>query len=845
MSLQASCGNIMAFTAVQPTLTFNAIAPARQTNLRRRRRPPWTTPTTPATATTTPIPAAGWRPREERESPIPPPALAASRREPQDRATGPSSSAEDNSPPPSPKRPSSSSLSSSYERKKRSGHGNNAVGGATKRLPLPKSPPAFRAPPPAPRAPPAPAPRQSPPPPPPPSSKREKRPRLPVPPLQRAFGMSWGGGQEGGGRGEEVSVEQMQMSIEELLGMQGLGSGSWNKDGGVPAAVEREQRTLVREIKALGRRGRWGEVLEVIARARYQGTELNAIIYGCAINAVGRCGRYREAVMLLEQMPEEDIEPDEGSYKAAIIACSGANQWERALALFRGFQRATTVVPGKAMYNAVITACARGSYSEEALAFFREMAERGVPRDEVSYNAAIDACARGGMWQRALDLLSEMRTTGPQPSVVSYNAALDACGREGRWEEAADLIDVMRGSAAHEAEDDENDPDSELLEELLRLMDDGESGTPSPLPPTPPRGRETPPHTVAETTAAKMGSTPRDGPPASWMASSWSRPSSAPPPAPDARSYNACIAACRRSGKYGLARLFFLEMMSRGLKPDVWTFKSALLPHSQKLSVEEPSAPAFPAAKHSRQGSSSSSSSSAAAAAAAAPVARYTQSQEHRSAPQLERRNENEAGVFWRQALLMLEEVDAEGLGPDAPCVSLVLSECARAGRWEESRNLLEDLREASPRGSSYHPNLSRYNSVLTLLRNAPARARRGISTAAAGEDPVDLDGGGKRSGAEGWANGHVSGFLSDMRAAGVTPDNETYQYAIRCATDAAMLDIANAAAAEAEEEAEAEAEGLAVAGEGETAVEGDGGGGGGGAPKSVSGDLLRAGGEQ
>lgn len=76
-------------------------------------------------------------------------------------------------------------------------------------------------------------------------------------------------------------------------------------------------------------------------------------------------------------------QPDEGSYKSAIIACSGANQWERALGLFRSFRRATSAVPGTAMYNAVITACARGLYTEEALAFFREMAERGVPRDEV------------------------------------------------------------------------------------------------------------------------------------------------------------------------------------------------------------------------------------------------------------------------------------------------------------------------------------------------------------------------------------------------------------------------------------------------------------------------------
>lgn len=58
---------------------------------------------------------------------------------------------------------------------------------------------------------------------------------------------------KGGGEGEggEMSVEELQASVEELLGMQGLGSGSWKKSG-VPAAVEREQRTLVREVKVGG-----------------------------------------------------------------------------------------------------------------------------------------------------------------------------------------------------------------------------------------------------------------------------------------------------------------------------------------------------------------------------------------------------------------------------------------------------------------------------------------------------------------------------------------------------------------------------------------------------------------
>ncbi|CBN78462.1 conserved unknown protein [Ectocarpus siliculosus] len=626
-----------------------------------------------------------------------------------------------------------------------------------------------------------------------------------------------GGGSSRGGE-DENSLEEIQASIEELLGMQGLGSGSWNNEpgGGVPAAVEREQRTLVREIKALGRRGRWGDVLEVVARARHQGTELNSIIYGCAMNAVGRSGRYKECMILLE-WSTEDIEPDEYCYKAAIIACSAANQWGRALDLFRRFQRATDGIggasppaaagaagdnakgfaPGTAIYNAVITACARGLFTEEALAFFLEMGERGVRRDEVTYTAAIDACARGGLWQRGLDLLSEMRTAGLRPSLASYNAALDGCGREGRWEEAADLIDAMRGNDAQE--DDDHD-----LAEILLLLDEERPDTPPSSPPASAEERQEPlASNHSPTTATAKGGSP-DG--VEFRVAALSSLFS--PPSPDVRSYNSCIAACRRGGQSGLARLFFHDMLSRGLRPDVWTFKCAVL---GRLQAQPPTPPPAPAA------------------AAAATKAGTRQDPEISSRPGFSGGQERlppsrapqQARSPWRALLVLLEDVDGEGLGPDPPCINLALTECARAGRWEESRSLLEDLREASPPGGSLLPGVSRYNSVLRTLRNAPARDRRttlgaptapplgGEVTPAGGggsridEEFVDLEAaGGRWSGAEGWADGHVSGFLEDMRAAGVTPDRDTYQCAIRCATDAALLDIAKAEKAAAEEAA-------------------------------------------
>lgn len=41
----------------------------------------------------------------------------------------------------------------------------------------------------------------------------------------------------------------------------------------------------------------------------------------------------------------------------------------------------------------------------------------------------------------------------------------------------------------------------------------------------------------------------------------------------------------------------------------------------------------------------------------------------------------------WMQALSLLDAVNGEGLGPDPPCLSLALSECAKAGRWEVRRS--------------------------------------------------------------------------------------------------------------------------------------------------------------
>lgn len=110
--------------------------------------------------------------------------------------------------------------------------------------------------------------------------------------------------------------------------------------------------------------------------------------------------------------PHYSHQPEEDAYNSAIAACTGANEWQRALALFRRMQELCDcsgdgiggktekcnrdggvdydafspigrAKPGTATYNVAIAACARGLQTEEALSLLMEMSTRGVPRDEV------------------------------------------------------------------------------------------------------------------------------------------------------------------------------------------------------------------------------------------------------------------------------------------------------------------------------------------------------------------------------------------------------------------------------------------------------------------------------
>uniref|UniRef100_A0A7S2FH84 Uncharacterized protein n=1 Tax=Alexandrium andersonii TaxID=327968 RepID=A0A7S2FH84_9DINO len=104
-------------------------------------------------------------------------------------------------------------------------------------------------------------------------------------------------------------------------------------------------------------------------------------------------------------------------YNAAIVACEGAKQWERALQLLTRM-RDVRVAPDVSSYNTAMSVCRSARRWQDALGLLDGMLQDRLAPDAASYNTAIGACEDEGLVGHALRLMDDMPNAdeaGPRP----------------------------------------------------------------------------------------------------------------------------------------------------------------------------------------------------------------------------------------------------------------------------------------------------------------------------------------------------------------------------------------------------------------------------------------------
>merc|ERR1719162_2684633 len=99
--------------------------------------------------------------------------------------------------------------------------------------------------------------------------------------------------------------------------------------------------------------------------------------------------------------------------------------------LLLGEMREASVQPDEGIYTALITAHGMRRNVHCALRVFVDMQARGLRATPSSYGAAIYACARAGDHPRAAALLEQMRAHDVKPDIGHFTGIITSCAKDG------------------------------------------------------------------------------------------------------------------------------------------------------------------------------------------------------------------------------------------------------------------------------------------------------------------------------------------------------------------------------------------------------------------------------
>lgn len=213
-----------------------------------------------------------------------------------------------------------------------------------------------------------------------------------------------------------------------------------------------------------------------------KGLPLDTYCYTAVIDACAKAKMWRKALVLMDEMQQQGIEPSEVTYSVTISACGNGGQWKKALDLLQ-LMKSKGMTINVITYNAALTALSKASrqkarqmtkltaedlpgksilmksnddsddmddhgdgLSPRALEILEEMKADGIEPDGFCYSSAISCCGAEGKWKEALELIETMKKGGPRtrPNRIAYTAAISACGRAGEAEHALSLFQSMK-----------------------------------------------------------------------------------------------------------------------------------------------------------------------------------------------------------------------------------------------------------------------------------------------------------------------------------------------------------------------------------------------------------------
>ncbi|CAK9052261.1 unnamed protein product [Durusdinium trenchii] len=101
------------------------------------------------------------------------------------------------------------------------------------------------------------------------------------------------------------------------------------------------------------------------------------------------------------------------------------------------------VQPNLIIFNSAIACCSAGAAWPHALRLLQVMQTEMLQADVISCSSAISACEKGLQWRKALEVFESMWRSALRLDVICCNSVLSACEKCGQWPQAWQLFHTM------------------------------------------------------------------------------------------------------------------------------------------------------------------------------------------------------------------------------------------------------------------------------------------------------------------------------------------------------------------------------------------------------------------
>ncbi|XP_010246343.1 PREDICTED: pentatricopeptide repeat-containing protein At3g23020 [Nelumbo nucifera] len=206
----------------------------------------------------------------------------------------------------------------------------------------------------------------------------------------------------------------------------------------------------------------WERALEIFEWLKRKGCyELNVIHYNIMLRILGKAQRWNHLESLWGEMEDKRIMPTNSTYGTLIdVYAKGGLREEALLWLERMKQQG--MEPDEVTMGIVVHTYKKGGEFEKAEQFFKEwssgkLGKNGgrvtstingtshphMPFSSYTYNTLIDTYGKAGQLQEASETFAQMLKEGILPNTVTFNTMIHIYGNNGQLQEVASLMQKM------------------------------------------------------------------------------------------------------------------------------------------------------------------------------------------------------------------------------------------------------------------------------------------------------------------------------------------------------------------------------------------------------------------